>query len=84
MRDVEISVGVEADAVRLVGDLLARGYKVHLLTECITARSAHNRQTGLDKMRQSGALPSSIEMSLFELMRDAAHKQFKAVQKLIK
>ena len=65
-------------------DLLARGYQVHLLTECITARAAHNRQAGLAKMQQSGALPSSIEMALFELMRDAAHEQFKAVQKLIK
>jgi hypothetical protein len=35
-------------------------------------------------MQQSGALPSSIEMALFELMRDARHAQFKAVQKLIK
>ncbi|HLL15671.1 MAG TPA: isochorismatase family protein [Pyrinomonadaceae bacterium] len=65
-------------------DLLARGYGVHLLTECITARAPHNRQAGLAKMQQSGALPSSIEMALFELMRDAAHEQFKAVQKLIK
>jgi nicotinamidase-related amidase len=65
-------------------DLLARGYAVHLLSECITSRAAHNRQTGLAKMQQSGALPSSIEMALFELMRDAAHEQFKAVQKLIK
>lgn len=65
-------------------DLLARNYQVHLLSECITARAAHNRETGLAKMRQSGALPSSIEMALFELLRDAAHEQFKAVQKLIK
>jgi nicotinamidase-related amidase len=65
-------------------DLLARGYRVHLLTECITSRAAHNRETGLMKMQQSGALPSSIEMALFELMRDAGHEQFKAVQKLIK
>jgi nicotinamidase-related amidase len=65
-------------------DLLERGYRVHLLTDCITARSAHNRQTGLAKMQQSGALPSSTEMALFELMRDAKHEQFKAIQKLIK
>jgi nicotinamidase-related amidase len=65
-------------------DLLERGYRVHLLTECITARNLHNRQTGLAKMQQSGALPSSIEMALFELMRDAKHEQFKAIQKLIK
>jgi nicotinamidase-related amidase len=78
--------GIEAHVCvnQTTHDLLARGYKVHLLTECITARSAHNRQIGLAKMQQSGALPSSIEMSLFELMRDARHEQFKAVQKLIK
>ncbi len=78
--------GIEAHVCvnQTTHDLLARGYQVHLLTECITARAEHNRQTGLAKMQQSGARSSSIEMALFELMRDAAHKQFKAVQKLIK
>ena len=78
--------GIEAHVCvnQTTHDLLARGYQVHLLTECINSRSAHNRETGLAKMMQSGALPTSIEMSLFELMRDAAHEQFKAVQKLIK
>jgi nicotinamidase-related amidase len=65
-------------------DLLARGYQVHLLTDCISARTPQNRQAGLDKMRQSGALPSSTEMALFELLRDARHEQFKAIQKLVK
>lgn len=78
--------GIEAHVCvnQTTHDLLARGFQVHLLTECITARAAHNRQAGLAKMQQSGALPASIEMALFELMRDAAHAQFKAVQKLIK
>jgi nicotinamidase-related amidase len=65
-------------------DLLERGYRVHLLTDCITARTEHNKQAGLAKMQQSGALPSSTEMALFELLRDAKHEQFKAIQKLIK
>ena len=65
-------------------DLLAQGFQVHLLIDCITARSAQNKQIGLAKMQQSGAIPSSIEMALFELMRDAKHEQFKAIQKLIK
>ena len=78
--------GIEAHVCvnQTAHDLLARGYKVHLLTDCLSSRSAHNRQVGLDKMRQSGALPSSTEMALFELMRDARHEQFKAIQKLIK
>lgn len=65
-------------------DLLARGYQVHLLNDCITARTAQNREAGLSKMRQSGALPSTTELALFELLRDARHEQFKAIQKLIK
>lgn len=65
-------------------DLLARGLQVHLLTDCITARAAENKQTAFAKMQQSGAIPSSTEMALFELMRDARHEQFKAIQNLIK
>ncbi len=65
-------------------DLLARGFQVHLLTDCITARATDNKEIAFAKMQQSGALPSSTEMALFELMRDARHEQFKAIQKLIK
>ncbi len=65
-------------------DLLARGFQVHLLTDCITSRTPENRLIGLAKMQASGALPSSTELALFELLRDARHEQFKAIQKLIK
>ncbi len=65
-------------------DLLARGLSVHLLTDCITARSQSNKQVALAKMQMSGAIPSSTEMALFELIRDAKHEQFKAIQNLIK
>ena len=78
--------GIEAHVCvnQTAHDLLARGYQVHLLTDCISSRAEQNRQVGIEKMRQSGALPSSTEMALFELMRDARHEQFKAIQKLIK
>jgi nicotinamidase-related amidase len=78
--------GIEAHVCvnQTVHDLLARDYTVHLLTDCISARTAHNRQTGITKMQQSGALPSSTELALFVLLRVARHEQFKAIQKLIK
>ena len=65
-------------------DLLALGLQVHLLTDCVESRAPENRSVGLEKMLRSGAIPSSTELALFELMRDARHEQFKAVQKLIK
>lgn len=81
-----LACGLEAHICvnQTVHDLLDAGYTVHLVTDCIGARFDHNRQAGLAKMQQSGAIPSSVEMALFELLRDAKHPQFKAVQQLIK
>ena len=65
-------------------DLLDQGLQVHVLLDAICSRSKVNKRAGLRKMFSSGVVPSSIEMALFELMRDAEHEQFKAIQKLIK
>ena len=65
-------------------DLLDRGLDVHILIDCIFSRFEHDKVAGLAKMQTSGAVPSSIEMALFELMRDAKHAQFKEIQALIK
>jgi nicotinamidase-related amidase len=81
-----IVCGIEAHICvnQTAHDLLARGFQVHLLTDCITSRTARNREAGLAKMQRGGAIPSTVELALFELLRDARHEQFKAVQKLIK
>ena len=78
--------GIEAHICvnQTVHDLLARGFQVHLLTDCIASRDRANKEVGLAKMRMAGAIPSSVELALFELMRDAKHEQFKAIQGLIK
>lgn len=65
-------------------DLLTRGFQVHILTDCDCSRFEHNREAGLAKMLASGVIPSSIEMALFELMRDSKHERFKEIQRLIK
>ena len=78
--------GIEAHICvnQTVHDLLASGVQVQLLTDCITSRKKENKEIALRKMEISGAIPSSIEMALFEMMRDAKHEQFKAIQGLIK
>lgn len=78
--------GIEAHICvnQTVHDLLGMNLRVHLLTDCITSRSKKDRKTAFAKMQLSGAIPSSVEMALFELMRDAKHEQFKAIQGLIK
>ncbi|MEP6848330.1 MAG: hydrolase [Acidobacteriota bacterium] len=65
-------------------DLLDSGFDVHLLTDCVGSRFEHDKVAGLAKMQKSGVVPSSAEMMLFELMRDAKHEKFKEIQQLVK
>jgi len=65
-------------------DLVYRGFQVHVLTDCVCSRSEYNKAAGLAKMQHAGVIPSSVEMALFELMRDSRHEQFKEIQALIK
>jgi len=88
LQDVKhiLVAGIEAHICvnQTVHDLLAADFKVHLLTDCIASRNKNDRKTAIAKMQASGAILSSVEMALFELMRDAKHEQFKAIQGLIK
>jgi nicotinamidase-related amidase len=81
-----IVCGIEAHICvnQTVHDLLNAGLQVHLLTDCINSRNKKDRKAAVKKMKASGTVISSLEMSLFELMRDARHEQFKAIQGLIK
>jgi nicotinamidase-related amidase len=78
--------GIEAHICvnQTVHDLLADGFQVHLLTDCVSSRNLSDRKTATRKMQASGAIFSTVEMALFELIRDAKHEQFKAIQRLVK
>lgn len=65
-------------------DLMDRGFEVHLLTDAVASRFEHDRLAGVQKMTASGVVWSSLEMALFELLKDASHEKFKAIQQLIK
>ena len=65
-------------------DLLADDYDVHVLTDCVASRFEHDKEAGLSKMYGSGANPTSVEMALFELLRDSSDEKFKEIQALIK
>ncbi len=81
-----ILCGIEAHICvnQTAHDLLNQGFQIHTLVDCISSRSTHDKHTGIEKMKLSGAIPSNVEMALFELMRDSKHEQFKEIQKLVK
>ena len=65
-------------------DLLANGFEVYVVVDCITSRAPENKQVALARMVHAGAIECTLEMALFEMMRTADSPQFKAIQNLIK
>ena len=78
--------GVEAHicVLQTALDLVERGYRVHVVQDAVGSRDPANKEAGLAKLARHGVEPSTVEMALFELMGDAKHPQFRAVQALIK
>ena len=65
-------------------DLIANGYEVEVLVDCVSSRTPGNREVGIQKMIQLGASISSVEMALFEMQQMAKGDTFKAISKLVK
>jgi nicotinamidase-related amidase len=84
-RDQALVCGIEAHVCveQTVQDLLDRGVEVHVSADAVSSRTALNRRLGLEKMERSGALLTSTEMALFELLGEAGTPEFKAIQKLV-
>ena len=65
-------------------DLIANGYEVEVLADCVSSRTVGNREVGLQKMMQLGAGITSVEMALFEMQQIAKGDTFKTISKLVK
>jgi nicotinamidase-related amidase len=64
-------------------DLLGQGVEVQVAGDAVSSRTAANRDLGLAKMERAGALPTSTETALFELVGRAGSDEFKAIQRLV-
>jgi nicotinamidase-related amidase len=64
--------------------LLERGFEVHVARDAVSSRTEENRELGLHKMEQAGAVVTSVETALFELLGEAGTDEFKQVQALVK
>lgn len=67
-----------------VHQLLAQGYQVHLIQDAVSSRHYRDHEIALAKMQQSGAIPSGVEMALFELLGTSRHPLFKPLQAMVK
>lgn len=81
-----IICGIEAHicVLQTVIDLVAKGYHVIVIEDCIDARVHNDKQYALKRMKQEGAVISTYEAILFELLRRADHEKFRLISALIK
>lgn len=84
-RDQALVCGIETHVCvsQTVHDLLAGGVEVHVAVDAVGSRTAANRELGLRKMERSGAILTSVETALFELLGEAGSDEFKTIQKLV-
>jgi nicotinamidase-related amidase len=80
-----IVCGIEAHICvsQTAHDLLQNGYQVHVLSDAVRTRLERNTPIALDKLAKAGAIISSVEMALFELI-GAGTPEFKQMQALVK
>ena len=78
--------GIEAHVCvnQTVLDLIDDGVEVHVAGDAVGSRTAENRELGLHRAEQAGAVLTSVETALFELLGGSDAPEFKQVQELVK
>ncbi|HEY2284087.1 MAG TPA: isochorismatase family protein [Solirubrobacteraceae bacterium] len=84
-RSQAIVCGIETHVCvsQTVHDLLERGVEVHVPADAVGSRHAIDYERGLERLERAGAVVTTVESSLFELLERAGTPEFKAVQALI-
>jgi hypothetical protein len=54
------------------------------VTDAVSSRTESNRDLGLQRMRDAGAVMTSVEMALFEMLKIAKGDQFKQIARIVK
>lgn len=81
-----IICGIEAHicVLQTIIDMKEAGYQPILVTDCVTSRSLADKEIALLRAQQEGALLTTTEAVLYELMETSKAPEFKTVSALIK
>lgn len=84
-RDQVLICGIETHVCvsQTAHDLLDGDVEVQVARDAVSSRSAENRELGLQKMEGAGAVLTSVETAVFELLGAAGSDEFKQIQKLV-
>ena len=65
-------------------DLLDRGYGVHLVRDAVASRFISDYENALELAKAAGAVITTTETALFQLVKVAKGDEFKAISKLVR
>jgi nicotinamidase-related amidase len=65
-------------------DLLASGKRPVVVEDCVSSRKANDKLIAIGRMKQEGAIITTMESLLFELTRKAGDVTFKSISGIVK
>ncbi len=85
-RHTVIVFGIEAHVcvLQTVLDLRAQGRHAVVVEDSVSSRNAHDKSIAIERMRQAGAIITTTESLLFELLERAGTDTFKQISALVK
>ena len=85
-RDQWILCGMETHVCvyQSARDLVARGWAAHVCADAVCSRTPLNWELGLRLMERAGAIITSTEVCVFDLLGRAGSDEFRALSRVIK
>lgn len=83
-RDVLILAGIETQICVAQTALQGSPRRIHVVSDATSPWTIENWTIGLNRMREAGAVITSTEMFIIELLRAAGTDEFRAALKLVK
>ena len=65
-------------------DILKKDFCPVIITDCVGSRNLYDKTIALERLKQEGALVTTLESILLELARYAGNERFKTISALIK
>ncbi|CAK2722718.1 Hydrolase [Vibrio crassostreae] len=84
--DTWLVCGIEAHicVYQTAMGLLELGYKVQVVGDCISSRTALNKDLAIRRLADAGVQITGLEMSLYELVKDCRAPEFKSILSLVR
>ncbi len=81
-----IVTGMEAHVcvLQTVLELLDKGFQVHVVNDAVISRKKDNQMAGVAMAAAAGAVISTTEAAMFQLLRVAGTEEFKKLSKLVR